>query len=121
MSIITRMRKQTCVYWALKSNESGGLDYDDYGQPQYTSLVELTVRWDDTTEEFVDAEGTRQAGRALVYPGQDVDVGGMLMLGVTADATSPTDPKANDGAWEIRRFDKIPNLRATEFLRIAYL
>jgi len=121
MSIITRMLKQTCVYWALASSESGGLAYDDYGQPVVTDPVEIECRWEDVNEEFIDATGTKQTSRAKVYVSQDVDVGGILMLGELTDITDDDNPKENDGAWEIRKFDKLPNLRVTEFLRTAFL
>lgn len=121
MGIITRMRKQICVYWGLQSSESGGLDYDEYGQPVYTDPIELECRWEDRSEEFIDPSGTRMTSAAVVYVDQDVDVGGVLMLGELEDITDESIPKENEGAHEIRAFNKLPNLRATEFLRTAYL
>ena len=121
MSIITRMRKQTAVYWALEGVESGGDDYDNFGQPQYTTPVELTVRWEARTEEFLDSQGTRVLSNAIVYAGQDVDIAGVLMLGELTDITDADNPKENDDAWEIKRFEKLPNLRNTEFLRTVFL
>ena len=121
MSIITRMLKQTCVYWPLASAESGGLAYDDYGQPVVTDPIEITCRWEDVNEEFLDATGTKQMSRAVVYVDRDVSLGGILMLGELTDITDEDNPKENDGAWEIRKFDKLPNFRATEYLRTAYL
>ncbi len=122
MSIITRMLKQTCVYWALATEESAGLsDYDDYGQPIITDPVEVECRWEDVNEEFIDAKGTRQLSKAKVYVESDVDVGGILMLGTKDDITDSTNIKENEGAYEIKRFDKLPTFKATEFLRTAWL
>ena len=121
MGIIARMRKQTAVYWPLASSDSGGDDFDDYGQPVVTDPIEISCRWEDVAEEFIDAKGTRQVSKSTVYVDQDVDVGGILMLGTEDDITDSTNIKENEGAWEIRRFDKLPNLRATEFLRTAWL
>ena len=121
MSIISRMRKQTAVYWALASTESGGVAYDDFGQPQLTDPVEIKCRWDDTSEEFIDPKGTKQVSRSKVYTDRDVVVGEVLMLGVLTDVDGSISVKENDNAWEIKRFDKTPNLKATEFLRTAYL
>ena len=121
MSIITRMRKQTAVYWALASNESGGIAYDDYGRPQHTDPVEVTCRWEGVNEEFLDSQGARQMSRAIVYVPQDMVEGEILMLGELTDITDETNLKENDNAWEIRRFDKLPTLRATEYLRTCYL
>ena len=123
MSIITRMRKQTAVYWALKSDESGGIAYDDFGQPQHADPVELTndVRWQDTIKEFIDPQGARQVSNAKVFVGQDMVPGEILMLGSLTDITDSVNLKENSNAWEIRRFDKLPNFRASEFLRTCYL
>lgn len=121
MSIISRMRKQTAVYWALEGAESGGNDFDDFGQPLLTTPIEIKCRWEAKTVEFIDAKGTRQLSNAVVYVDQDVDVGGVLMLGELTDIVNEDTPKENDDAWEIRRFDDLPNLKATEFLKTAYL
>ena len=87
MGIISRMRKQTAVYWPLASSDSGGADYDDYGQPIVSDPVEVECRWEAVNEEFVDKNGTRQLSKAKVYTDQDVDVGGILMLGTEDDIT----------------------------------
>ena len=122
MSIITRMRKQTCVYWPLASEESAGIDYDDYGQPIVADPVEIECRWEDVNEEFTAADGTRQLSKSKVYTDRDVDVGGILMLGtIEENITDSTNIKENEGAWEIKRFDKLPTFKATEFLRTAWL
>ena len=122
MSIIEKMLKATCVYWALKSNESGGVDYDDYGQPQHTDPIEITCRWEDRNEEFIDAKGTTRLTQAVVYVGQDVEVAGMLYNGSLAELPSGyITPRDIDGAWEIQRFDKLPDLKYRRYLRTVYL
>ena len=125
MGIITRMRKQTAVYWGLASDESGVLAIDDYGQPKITTPVEILVRWDDERMEFLDAKGDKQISRSKVYTGIDVSIGGLLMLGEIVDIVGSSSDihnlKENNNTWEIRGFEKNPNLRATEFLRTAIL
>jgi len=121
MSIITRMLKQKAVYWPPGSEETGGRDYDDYGKPVYAQPVEIDCRWEDVNEEFVQASGERVAAQCVVYTDRDVRIRGVLMLGTLPDVLDSLNPKANPNAWEIRRFDKIPNLRNTEILRKAYL
>lgn len=121
MSLITRMQKQTAVYWPLASADSGGDDHDDYGQPVVTDPFEISCRWEYRVEEFIIADGTRHLSRAVVYVDRDVDVGGILMLGDLDDITDDDTPKENDGAWEIMRFDKSPNIRVSEYLRTVYL
>ncbi len=122
MSIIDTMLRQTAVWWPLQSSESaGGGDFDEYGQPLLSDPVEISVRWEDRIEEFIDGEGTTQLSNAVVFVDRDVEVGGVLMLGEIADITDLENVKENDGAWEIMRFDKLPTLRATKNLRTAYL
>lgn len=116
MALIDSMRRQTCVYWALAAESR-----DAYGDPVYIAAVELTVRWEDVLIEFVDINGTTLMSNAIVYTGVDVVPGGVLMLGELTDVTDANVPKENTGAFEIMRFDKLPNLRNTKFLRTAYL
>jgi len=113
MSIITRMLKQNAVFWAFES-------YDKYGAPQYSMAENISCRWEDKCEEFIDAFGDKQLSRSIVYVSKDTPVKGVLCLGDTIDVNSG-EPLGNPNAWEIRRFEKIPNLRNTEYLRIAYL
>jgi len=121
MAIITKMLKQTCVYWALASGDDVGTD--DFGQPIVTASVpvEIQCRWEDDNVEFIAADGTKMVSRAIVYVDQDVDVGGILMLGTEDDITDAVNIKENAGAWEIKAFGKLPNFKATEYLRTAYL
>lgn len=122
MSIITRMRKQKAVWWPLQTIESAGDDADNYGQPLVSlDPIEIDVRWEDVSEEFIDETDTVQMSRARVYVDRDVEVGGILMLGELTDITDANNPKENDNAWEIRRFEKLPNLKNTEFLRTVFL
>jgi len=128
MSLITRMRKQNAIYWPPATA-------DDYGRVAVGTLVELTltggvnsrVRWEDQAKEFIDSNGITRVSQAVVYVpalpggGGEVAVGGFLWLGDRGDLESETDPGANEGAWEVRRFDKLPNLKNTEYLRTAYL
>ncbi len=114
MGIITRMRKQTAVYWPF-------LSVDQFGKKAVGSPVEISCRWEDKSEEFLDSKGERQMSNAIVYVDRDMAVGGILMLGTTGDITDAVNIKENAGAWEIRRFDKLPNIRASEFLRTVYL
>jgi hypothetical protein len=109
------------VYWALKSAESGGIAYDDYGQPQYTDPVEIYCRWDDVAVEFIDRNGTKQVSKSTVFVRQDLDIGGMLFHGTLAEVTSPDAPREQDNAWEIRQFGVTPHIKYKYKVRIAYL
>ena len=121
MSLITRMLKQKAVYWAPGSEATGGHDFDDHGKPAYASPVEVSCRWVDVVEEFIGPNETRELSRSKVYVDRDVRTGGVLWLGLLINVGDLVTPKNNDGAWEIRHSEKLPNLKATEFLRTAYL
>ena len=116
MRILTKMLKQTAVYWPL-----GSAGYDNYGQPIPATPIEIRCRWEDVNEEYISSSGTREVSRAKVFVDRDVDVGGVLMLGMLTDVDDVNNPKANEGAWEIKRFDKIPTLKADQFLRRVFL
>jgi hypothetical protein len=123
MSLVVRMRRQTAVYWALASNESGGLDQDQYGRPGYTDPVEIDCRWEDTVTEYVRKDGSTQTSGTRVFVDRDMKVGELLMLGTLDDVLDLEDPRANDNFFEIKGFQKTPDLkaRATGYLRLALL
>jgi len=112
MSVITKMRKQDAVYWAPGA-------YDAYGQPTMGSATAITCRWEEIAEQFLDSENQVQVSNARVYVSQTVELGGMLWLGVIGSA--PANPRADNDAWEIRKYESIPNFKATEFLKSALL
>jgi hypothetical protein len=127
MSLITRMRRQNAIYWPPTVP-------DMWGAPGAGPLVELVrtpagnvrVRWEDTHELFIAADGTNATSRAKVFvpllpDGTEVVPGGWLWLGDRADLTDEATPNANEGAYRIQGFEKKPNLRVTEFVRIAML
>jgi hypothetical protein len=112
MSIISKIRKQKAVYWPPSS-------YDAYGQPAMGTAVQITCRWEDVSEQFLDGQGQEQTSNSRVYVSQDVALGGYLWLGLLA--SKPTNPKTDSNAWEIRKFENLPNFKATEFLKTAML
>jgi hypothetical protein len=123
MSLIVRMRKQKAIYWALASQEeSGSVAFDDEGQAVFADPVEITCRWEDVVNQIPQRDGTMLGSSSKVYVDRDMNVGEMLLLGELDDIDSGfrDDPK-EAGALAIMNFSKIPNLRNTELLRVAYL
>ena len=120
MSIITRMRKQVCMYW-------GAPTPDGFGNNTFDDAVEVDCRWDDTQQKFVAPSKEELVSRSVVYPELVFEVGGYAWLGTRGEleaagysvSSNPITEVA--GAREVRGFDKIPNLRNTETLHIAYL
>ena len=122
MTFIDWPLNQKAVYWPPESSESAGDDFDNYGQPQVSLVpVLISCRWADIREQYIDAQGTVKLSRSVVLVDRDVVVGGILMLGELADITDAVNIKENSNAWEIKRFDKIPDIDAEEFLGKAFL
>jgi len=113
MGIITRMRKQTAVYWAPQAAAN------EFGQPVPAAAIEIACRWEDVISQIITMDGREVMSKARVYVDRDLAVGGVLWLGLLADADA--DPFANVSSWEILRVEKLPKLNAREFLRTVYL
>ena len=113
MSLLTRMRRQDAVYWEVNG-------YGDDGQPAFDPPREIRVRWEDVHEVFVDDQGNDIVSNSVVYVGEDLKTQSMLWLGKLTDLDSDI-PHENEKAYAIRKFEKIPNLKASDFLRIAVL
>ena len=114
---------QKCVYWPPESTESASADaYDDYGKPKVSlQPVEIDCRWSDKVEKFINAAGDDVMSNAIVLVTQDIEVGGILMLGEITDIVDEQVIKNNPNTWEIRRFDKTPDIDATEVLGKVFL
>lgn len=115
MSLITRMVKQTAVYWPV------AVDADETGRRILGEPVEIKCRWEDVQTEVVGPDGNKFLSRSTVYVLIDTSVGGYLWLGKLADVPFPLQADINPGACDIKQKAKLPNMRATEFLRTVYL
>ena len=113
MSIITRMLKQTAVYWERTGTNA-------YGEASFANPVEIEVRWEGRREIFFTVEGREEYSDAVVYVDRDMDVGDWLKLG---DLTSSeaTDPRNATEAFMVRGRRYTPSFRATETLREMFL
>lgn len=114
--MLTNQLKQTAVYW-------GNPQSDGYGGRTFDDAVEISVRWADRQEMFVDTQARERVSRAVVYAAIDLMVGGYLYLGELADLSSAEegDPLSISTAYEIRAFSKTPNVRGDQFVRKAWL
>lgn len=112
MSLIKRMRKQYAVYWPPSEN-------DDFGQPIPQEPIEIRCRWEDVQEEYQDLKGEKHVSNAIVYVDRELEIDGYLWEGKLSELESEEPVEA--GAYEIKKVNKLPNLRATEFLRTVIL
>jgi len=107
------MRRQKAIWWRR-------LGADRYGSHTFATPVEIDCRWDDTTQEFVDEKAVFQASKSVAYVDRVMSVGDRLMLGAM-ESDTPDNPLSITAAYEIKRFDRNPDLKAKEFLLTAYM
>ncbi len=110
MSLLTRNLRQTATLWVFNG-------VDNAGDPSFATPVQVTVRWEDRTIEFIDPRGEKTVSKSVVYLSQDVTSGDFMVLGT--DSTS--DPTGVVGAFEVRDFRKTPAIDGTNFERRALL
>lgn len=111
--VASRTMKQAAIHWPFTG-------VDDFGQPTYGSPEEIACRWDTVNEEFITPSGDQEVSRARLIVDRDIAVKDRLALG-ELDSLTPEDPKDQDGAWEVRSFNKTPNFKGTKFLREVFL
>lgn len=119
MSLIKKMLKfDVCTWWP----QSRGAP-DDFGQPIWTPPAQIQCRWADEIKEFVAKDGTRQTSTAIVYVDRDMQIGDLLTHLPLAGLVNsdPQNAKLNPDTFEVRQFQKLPNLHKTEYLRTVYL
>jgi len=107
---------QTAVFWANPVN-------DGYGGRSFDDAVEVSVRWEDRQEIFVDVSGREVRSRSVVYVSTDMSSGEYLYLGTLTDLSSAEegDPLSVSNAYAIRAFQKVPNLAGDVFVRKVWL
>lgn len=114
MSLITRMRKQKAIWW----QRSAGTDR--YGKFSYSDPVEIDCRWEDAIGEMLSPTTEKHMAMTTVYVDRDMSVGDRLQLG-EMESDTPANPLDSATSYEVERFEKLPNLKNTEYLRTAYL
>jgi hypothetical protein len=112
------MLKQDGVWWQCTGK-------DRYNKPTYAAAVAIKCRWDIRQEMFVDEGGTEVVSEAVVYVDRDMTPGDVLMLGLLATVGNPAAGRNplddEDGAYRVRGWKRIGNVRQTEFVRGCYL
>lgn len=103
---------QTITHWVAAA-------LDDFGNRAYATPVTLKGRWEDRSDMTTKFASETIPSKATVFlEDTDIELGDFLALG---DQTATADPTSLSGAHIVKTFSKIPNIRATEFLRIATL
>ena len=108
-------RNQIAVYWAPEG-------HDGFGNHLYDDPVEVAVRWEDRMDLIVNAQGQEIVSKAVIYPGQTLELEGRLFLGRLEDLSGAekADPQLVH-ASEIKAVGNVPNVNGTFFLAKAWL
>ena len=106
--------KQTAVYWSCSGT-------DGFGKPTHGIPVDVSCRWNYLAKEFIAADGTKTVSSCVVTVNQDLDIGGVLLLGELDSNVDQDHPMENEGAYEIQQVKKTPNRKATKFAQEVYL
>lgn len=102
--------RQTATWWNSTP--------DNFGGHTYAAPVEILCRWEDRSERFESPlDRQEHISRAVVFLDRDIGVDDYLFLGVSGVA----NPTTVAGAFKVRGFAKIPNLRNLDMERRAYL
>lgn len=108
--IADRALLQDATTWPVTPDEFGG---DNFGAP-----IPIKVRWSDRTEKFISSlDQNEHISSSIVHTDRTLAVGDYIYLGTTIQA----DPSTVVGAYKIRRFDNIPDIRTLLVTRKAYL
>jgi hypothetical protein len=114
IGVAKRTMKQKAIWWA-----HDGLD--DFGKPTYNiAPVEIDCRWEDRTEQFINANGDQEVSRSVLIVDRDISLKDKMKLG-ELDSTIYADPDDNEDVWEVLQFMKIPDFKGRKRLRQVYL
>ena len=108
MGLLSGSLNQTATYWAATG-------IDKYGSTTFAAPVEIKVRWEDKQMLVTDARGQQRRTNSEIWVDQDLTNNGFLLLGTSTEA----DPTPLTSAFEIIKFDSIPGLGGSEFVRKA--
>ena len=110
--LFTRTLKQTATLWERDGVDAGGDPSFASGTPR-----QISCRWEWRTVVYFSSSGEERQSKAVVMVAEDLAEGDYLYLGTSA-AESPV---GLDGAFEVRGFDKIPDINGEDFERRVYL
>lgn len=97
------------TWWPVTRDVTGG--------PSFGSPTTLNANWQDRQIVYRNAKGDDAVSRATVFLTQDVDVGDYLYNGIS----TASDPSVLAGAYPVRQFSKIPDLRSLKYEHKAIL
>jgi hypothetical protein len=117
LGMIKRNLRQTAVYWGNPVNNGrGSFTFDE--------PIEIACRWENKNEVYSSKDNSQLISSAIVYTQNELTTEGYLMLGALTDLDSSNEdsPKSIDGAYLIKKIDKISSLNnPLVFIKKIYL
>lgn len=118
MSWIAGLLNQDIVIWRPGALDAGG-------NTAWVTAADLTGRWQEKGELFLDANGERQLSKAVAYfdGGTDIPIDSRLFLGEAADLDSNqlSDPSTVTAAARVVQVDDSPGVDAVDSLIKVFL
>lgn len=111
---IRKFLRQTAVYWAPYAP-------DGFGGMEYEIPVEIPVRWTDKQELFINDKMETQLSKAVIMVDVDLAVNGMISLMSISDLVIGDYSPAGDSAYKIKAFQKMPDVKAKQFVRKVWV
>jgi len=110
----SRLLRQTITYWEPDST-------DVYGNTSWDAGVEIKARWEEKTENVLNADGENVASRAVVYVDgdQSIEVDGRMFLGVKSELTAAQIPDPD--SYRIIMVANSPDLRDRRSIKKIWL
>lgn len=113
MGIITKVQRQSMVYWPYTGA-------DLFGQPTYGTPVQMTCRWDDYVKQVFNTEGSPVFSKIELITRTRLQPKGLVWKGSLALFTADLRPDVSEGVHEIIAASSTPNFRNTETLYEAW-
>lgn len=102
---------QVATYW--ESQEPNG-----FGGRLTGPATPIKCRWEDKSVRYAGRlDHQEEISKAVVFVDREMNVGDWLFLG----PTSESDPTTLEGAHQIRKFERVPDLRNLNTLLMAIL
>lgn len=112
----THLLNQKAVYWAAPTR-------DGYHTPTFATPVEVSVRWEEKAELFVDSNGKEVQSKSIVFLDTDAVLDGYFYLGTLTSLSTAqkADPRTLSAAYPVRGYSKTADIHGLSYLRKVFL
>lgn len=116
MGMITKSLNQTAVHWPTTGK-------DGWGKLIFGTAVEISCRWDEKSELFLDSKGKEVLSNSVLHVDTDMIADDYVYLGTLASlsAAELLDPQEEVNAFPVKAYKKTPGIKADDFVRKVWL